>query len=125
MKLQTVLENLTGIKKYNNSWWSEFVNDLSTKYGFEENRMGMFSRVLTRPDLNYVYKIFDNDSAYMSFINIHSGNFMEREDGTIVIIDPIMVRGNDTHVTMFDQPSPKKNKPFTLVGKDNRAVIKF
>lgn len=50
---------------------------------------------------------------------------MEREDGTIVIIDPIMVRGNDTHVTMFDQPSPKKNKPFTLVGKDNRAVIKF
>lgn len=241
MKLQTVLENLTGIKKYNNSWWGEFVNDLTTKYGFEENSMGMFSRVLTRPDLNYVYKVFDNDSAYMSFINytlsnpnkhfpvclknpkqiskflksyyngrnkfivikieklnpisptnakhfnmmfennvkkfadygseaifvdhidkskgcrgiqdylknydqqiqdifyilakiykdlpfkldIHSGNFMERDDGTIVIIDPIMMRDDDKHVTMFDQPRPQRYKPSTRIDKDNRAFIKF
>ncbi len=69
MRLQTLLENLTGIKKYNNSWWGEFIEDLKNKYGFEENSMGMFSRVITRPDLNYVYKVFDNDSAYMSFIN--------------------------------------------------------
>lgn len=60
---------MIGVKKYSNLTVDKLLTHLSDTHGLGVLGAGAFGKVLEVPNKNYVYKIFDNDNAYLSFVN--------------------------------------------------------
>lgn len=69
MKLQTLSEQLIGVKKFHNLTWAQLVNMLRQQYGITQIGEGDYGQVFSHPTWDYVVKVFDNDDAYLSFVN--------------------------------------------------------
>lgn len=68
MKLQQLLENLQGVKKYHQLTWNELVQELA-KVGINSLGKGRFGQVFYKAGWNYVIKVFENDNAYLDYVN--------------------------------------------------------
>ena len=73
MKLITILENLQGVKKYHQLTWNELVNELA-KVGVRSLGKGRFGQVFHKSGWNYVIKVFENDSAYLEYVDFCINN---------------------------------------------------
>lgn len=74
MKLITILENLQGVKKYHHMTWTRFVNELYNKYKIRCIGKGKFGQVFWKGGWNYVVKVFDNDCAYLDYVDFCINN---------------------------------------------------
>lgn len=68
MKLITILEQLQGVKKYHQLTWNELVGELA-KVGIRSLGKGRFGQVFYKAGWNYVVKVFENDSAYLEYVD--------------------------------------------------------
>ena len=68
MKLEFILEQLRGVKKYHNLTWDDIRDELR-KQGIKSIGMGRYGEVFHKPDWNYVIKVFESDDAYLDYVN--------------------------------------------------------
>lgn len=71
MKIETIIlliENLTGIRKFENMTWSQLINYLKSQ-GFSYY-VGADTHVFVHPQKDYVYKIISSNSGNMRFIEL-------------------------------------------------------
>lgn len=73
MKLQLILEQLYGVKKYHSMTWVELIKHLESQYGITMKR-GVWGQVFIHPSWNYVVKVFDTDNAYLQFVKFAIDN---------------------------------------------------
>lgn len=68
MKIQSLLESLQGVKKFHNMDWQQFEGYLKSQ-NIELLGRGAFGKVFSNPKWNYVIKVFEQDNAYLTFVN--------------------------------------------------------
>lgn len=68
MKLLQIHEHLTGVKQFHNLSWEELKQALHQK-GIYFIGGGSFGEVFTSSKWKYVVKIFEEDNAYLNFVN--------------------------------------------------------
>lgn len=68
MRLEKIIEGLIGVKNLANNSWPE-IEQLLLQNGFRILGVGSSAKVFEHPSKDYVYKIFDNDKAYSSYIS--------------------------------------------------------
>lgn len=73
MKLKQIHEQLQGVKKYHQLTWHELVGELA-KVGIQSLGKGRFGQVFFKAGWNYVIKVFENDSAYLEYVDFCINN---------------------------------------------------
>lgn len=63
------LEELTGVKQFQNYTLPQLIGILADEYKFKILGGGALGTVLQGPDPNFVYKVVEKDDAYLSFVN--------------------------------------------------------
>ena len=108
MKLSVVItqinEGLTGVKQFKDFSWEQMEQYLK-EHGLDLVGKGMFARVYSNDHINYVYKVFDKDEAYLSFTKYcltHSSKHL-----------PVMIK-HPKELTKFFKHSDKNNKFFVV-----------
>lgn len=70
MKVQHIIENLIGTHQYRDKTWDEIFQTLkNSPHEISVLGSGSFADVISSPEWKYVYKIYQRDSAYTSFIH--------------------------------------------------------
>lgn len=64
-----LLYELTGVKRYHNMSWYEITKKLEQETGIKPVANGRYGVIFTKPEWNYVIKIFDDDPEYLGFID--------------------------------------------------------
>jgi hypothetical protein len=72
MKIEHILENLRGVKSYHDNTWDEIITEL--RKSNITTKGGGFADVITSPNWDYAYKIFQLDSAYTAYLNFCKKN---------------------------------------------------
>lgn len=62
------ITELIGVKKFHKLSDTELSKHIASEYGLGWLGMGTFGIVIGSPDPNWVYKIFDNDLAYLKYL---------------------------------------------------------
>ncbi len=68
MRLLPILEQLQGVKKYHTLTWNELVKKLEDN-GIKSLGYGKFGQVFHKTGWKYVVKVFENDDAYLKYVN--------------------------------------------------------
>lgn len=77
MKVSQLLEGinaLKGVNKFHDMTWRELTTLLEYDYGIKVVGSGSFGTVFWHPSWNFVYKIFEEDSGYMQFVEFAMKN---------------------------------------------------
>jgi hypothetical protein len=64
-----LLQELTGVKKYHNMSWYDLTKKLEQETGIKPVANGRYGVIFTKPEWNYVIKIFDEDPEYLGFVD--------------------------------------------------------
>lgn len=64
-----LLSELIGVKKYHSMDWNTIISKLEQETGIQMTASGRYGSVFTKPNWNYVIKIFDMDPEYLAFID--------------------------------------------------------
>lgn len=67
-QLFETINSLMGVNKFHNITWKELTALLEYEYGIEVVGSGSFGTVFWHPSWNFVYKIFEEDTGYMQFV---------------------------------------------------------
>ena len=72
MKIEHILENLRGVKSFHDNTWDEIITELEKSN--ITTKGGGFADVITSPNWDYAYKIFQLDSAYTAYLKSCKNN---------------------------------------------------
>lgn len=64
-----LLHELTGVKKYHNLDWYGLTKKLEQETGVKPVSNGRYGVIFTKPEWDYVMKIFDDDPHYLAFVD--------------------------------------------------------
>ena len=68
------LDELTGVKKYHDLTALQIMDKMSAELNLPKRGEGAFGKVIQSPDPNWVYKVFEKDSAYEEFVDFIAKN---------------------------------------------------
>ncbi len=77
MKVSQLFEginSLIGVNKLHDMTWKELTKNLEQEYGIKVIGTGSFATVFWHPSWNFVYKVFEEDSGYMRFVEYVMSN---------------------------------------------------
>lgn len=73
-QLFETINSLMGVNKFHNVTWRELTTLLEYEYGIKVVGSGSFGTVFWHPSWNFVYKIFEEDTGYMQFVEFAMRN---------------------------------------------------
>lgn len=68
------IDEITGVKKYHNYTLPQLIGIMADEFNFRILGSGALGTVLQGPDPNTVYKVVEQDDAYLSFVNFAMKN---------------------------------------------------